>query len=91
MQKLNNEQNVLAVGKKKALSLKVLSPSKTFHVVSYLDNDDVICCFIGRGKDILKLCNFPIFLLSAFTERLGGCWYTCGCVVKIFYPYVNNT
>ena len=40
------------------------SPLKTSTwLVSFSDNDDVICCFV-------------------FTERLGGCLYKCGCVVK---------
>ena len=117
---------------------------QNFHVVSFSDNDDVVCCFVGRGKEKRKrsdsalwqkplhrqknpksnvttqrtppktsitqrlrtdlgrsagvtiatqlvwlnrftgylLCNFSIFFFSAFTERLGGCLYKCGCVVK---------
>ena len=50
---------------------------QNFHVVSFSDNDEVVCCFVGRDKDI-----FAIFLFRAFTERLGGCLYKCGCVVK---------
>ena len=34
--------------------------------------------------------NLSIFLFSAFTERLGGCLYKCGCVVKVVCPNVNN-
>ena len=34
-----------------------------------------------RTKTYL-LCNFSIFLFSAFTKRLVGCFYKCGCVVK---------
>ena len=55
---------------------------ENIHVVSFSDHNDVICCFVGRGKDIYLLCNYFIFLFSAFTERLGGCLYKCGCVVK---------
>ena len=25
------------------------------HVVSFSDNDDVVCCFVGRGKDIFTM------------------------------------
>ena len=34
--------------------------------------------------------NLSIFLFSAFTERLGGCLYKCGCVLKVVRPNVNN-
>ena len=51
------------------------------HVVSFSDNDDVICCFVSRSKDYL-LCNISIFLFNACTERLGGWLYKCGCEVN---------
>ena len=28
---------------------------QNFHVVSFSDNDDVVCCFVGRGKDIFAM------------------------------------
>ena len=37
---------------------------------------------LSAGAKTYLLCNFSIFLFSAFTERLGGCLYKCGCVVK---------
>ena len=37
---------------------------------------------LSAGAKTYLPCNFSIFLFSAFTERLGGCLYKCGCVVK---------
>ena len=28
---------------------------QNFHVVYFSDNDDVVCCFVGRGKDIFTM------------------------------------
>ena len=54
---------------------------QNFHVVSFSDNDTLFAALSAGAKTYL-LCYFSIFLLSAFTERLGGCLYKCGCVVK---------
>ena len=48
---------------------------QNIHVVSFSYNDYVICCSIGRGKDIFTVYFFAIFLFSAFTDRLGGYGY----------------
>ena len=54
---------------------------QNLHIVFFSNNDDVICCFIGRAKTYL-LWSFSIFLFNDFTERLVGCLYKCGCLVK---------
>ena len=59
---------------------RIQFPLQNIHEVSFSDNDDVICCFVSRSKDLL--CNLSIFFFSVFTERLGGCLYKCWCIVK---------
>ena len=33
---------------------------QNLHVVFFSNNDDVICCFIGRGKDVFYFAYFTI-------------------------------
>ena len=34
---------------------RIQSLLQNFHVVSFSDNNDVVCCFVGRGKDIFAM------------------------------------
>ena len=34
---------------------------QNLHIVFISNNDDVICCFIGRGKDVVTVKFFPFF------------------------------
>ena len=56
---------------------------------------------LSAGAKTYLLCNISIFLFSAFTERLGGCLYISGLVVKFsilmstmlknsFFPVVKD-
>ena len=40
------------------------------------------CTTLSTGAKTYLLCYISIFLFSAFTERLDGCLYKCGCIVK---------
>ena len=53
---------------------------QNIHVVSFLDNVDVVCCFVSKSKDVFTVLSLhSISLFSAFTERLTGRLYKCGC------------
>ena len=38
---------------------------------------------LSAGTKTYLQCNFSIFFFIDWTERLGGCLYKCGCVVKL--------
>ena len=44
---------------------------------------------LSAGAKTYLLWSFSIFLLNDFTERLVGCWYKCGCLVK-FSIWMSN-
>ena len=66
---------------------RIQFPFKDIHVVSFSDNDDIICCFVSRGRHIY--CVISLFSCSsvkiARAERLhvGDCLYKCWCVLKV--------
>ena len=55
---------------------------QNFHVVSFFQIMMTLFAALSAGANTYLLCNFSIFLFRVFTERLGGCLYKCGCVVK---------
>ena len=38
---------------------------------------------LSAGAKTYIRCNFSIFFFNDLTERLGGCLYKCGCLVKL--------
>ena len=38
---------------------------------------------LSAGAKTYLRCNFSIFFFNDLTERLGGCLYKCGCLVKL--------
>ena len=38
---------------------------------------------LSAGANTYLRCNFCIFFFNDLTERLGGCLYKCGCLVKL--------
>ena len=65
---------------------RIQIPLQNIHLVSFSDNDDVTCYLSAWAKTNL-LCNFSIFLLNAFTERLDDCLYKWRCVENFLYYY----
>ena len=59
---------------------RIQFPLQNIHVVSFSDSDDIICCFVSRGRHIY--CVISLFECSE-PERLGDCLYKCGCVLKV--------
>ena len=59
---------------------RIQFPLQNIQVVSFSDNDDIICCIVSRGRHIY--CVISLFSCSV-PERLGDCLYKCGCVLKV--------
>ena len=63
---------------------------QNFHVYLFQILMALFAALLAGAKTYL-LCNFFNFPFQCSTERLGGCLYKCGCVVKILSLNVNNT